>query len=310
MALLELLEHLRNPILTILNMIFTVMGEGIFVICILCLILWCVDKNFGYRLCFIFITSGLAIQTLKISMRIERPFILNPELSPVKAAKKTATGYSFPSGHTQGATALFLTLFLNSKKTFYKIVFILPIILVGFSRMYLGVHTPYDVAVSFVITAIITLLIDYLFDNYSLDDKHIKWVFALILVIISVVTIYTFYLFTRKSILGINIENLKDVIQVAGLAFGFMFGWILEKKKIQFNEKAATKPVQIGKFFLGLVMLLAIKLFVSLILEAISLNVLLSYFIEYSIIAFFVVGLYPMIIKKFFTNEEIAYRNQ
>lgn len=306
MALLELLEHLRSPLFTTLNMVFTVMGEGIFIICILCLIFWCVDKSFGYRLCFIFITSSLSVQTLKISLRIERPFILNTDLNPVEAAKTTATGYSFPSGHTQGATSLFLTLFLNSKRLLFKIIFILPIILVAFSRMYLGVHTPYDVCVSFVISALITMFIDYLFDNYALDRQHKKWIFLLLTMIVCAIMAYTFYLYITLS--DIDIENLTDVTSVAGLTFGFLLGWILESEKIKFNEKATTLPFQVIKYLLGIILLAIIKISFSWFFNYINLNTLISDFLEYMIISFFAVGIYPIIIKRFFTNEEMAYR--
>ena len=59
--------------------------------------------------------SGLLLQNLKITFRLSGP-VLNPEFQAVESAIPAATGYSFPSGHTQTATALYSSLALYTKK--------------------------------------------------------------------------------------------------------------------------------------------------------------------------------------------------
>ncbi len=306
MALLELLEHLRSPLFDTLNMVFTVMGEGLFFIVILCLIFWCIDKKLAYRMCFIYITAGLAVQTLKITLRIERPFVRNTSLSPVDAAKKTATGYSFPSGHTQNVTSMFLTFAHISTSLTAKILCFIPILLVMFSRMYLGVHSPYDVLGSFIISAVITIIVNYLFDNFSLHSSHRKWVLIIFTVITVIITAYAVYL--NASVADITAKNMEDIFKACGATLGFLIGWYIETSRINFNEKAATIPFQIMKFIMGIALVIGIKTLVSSLLSLTGLNIFLTKFIEYAILTFFISAVYPIIIKYMFTDEEQAYR--
>lgn len=307
MKFLELLEHLRHPIFTEINMVFTVMGEGLFFLCILCLLFWCVDKKLAYRICFIYILAGLAVQTLKITFRIKRPFIRNTSLNPVEDAKRTATGYSFPSGHTQNVTSLFITFSHLCKKNIYKILCFVPIILVMFSRMYLGVHTPYDVLVSFGISAIITIIVNYIFDNYSLHSSHKKWIFIIFSMIILGITAYSVYI--NIYVDDIIKENMVDIFKCCGASLGFLIGWFIEISKINFNEKAASIPFQIIKYILGVVLLISIRIIIKYVLELIGFNSLANGFVEYMVLTLFITVIYPILIKIFFTDSELAYRH-
>lgn len=145
MDFLRLLEGIRNPVLDSFFQWITYFGQEICILAVICLFYWCLDKKFAYRLGFIYFSAGLCIQTLKITFRIPRPWILDPEFHPVASAVPAATGYSFPSGHTQGGTCLFVPLALRSRKFWQKCLCILMFLAIGFSRMYLGVHTPKDV---------------------------------------------------------------------------------------------------------------------------------------------------------------------
>lgn len=46
-------------------------------------------------------------QFLKLLFRIPRPWVRDPDFTIVESARAQATGYSFPSGHTQNAVATF-----------------------------------------------------------------------------------------------------------------------------------------------------------------------------------------------------------
>ncbi len=153
MNFLYMLAGIRCAPLDMLFKFFTLFGEEFLVMTVLCALLWCADKKLAYRLGLVYFVSGMAVQTLKISFRTERPWMIDPQFSPVEGSKLTATGYSFPSGHTQSATALYGTLGLAAKRGWRKAVLLGIIILVALSRMYLGVHTPLDVLGGFAITA-------------------------------------------------------------------------------------------------------------------------------------------------------------
>ena len=84
-------------------------------------------------------------QFLKLLCRVPRPWVLDPEFTIVESARADATGYSFPSGHTQNSVGTFGVLGQCARRTWVRILCGILMILVPFSRMYLGVHTPADV---------------------------------------------------------------------------------------------------------------------------------------------------------------------
>ncbi|OPZ95175.1 MAG: PAP2 superfamily protein [Bacteroidetes bacterium ADurb.Bin416] len=90
------------------------------------------------------------------------------------------SAHSFPSGHTAGAFALFITLALFAAKPAYKLLFLLAACLVGYSRMYLSQHFLIDVTVGSAIGAGSALLIYAWFTSGKIGafkpfDGRIKW---------------------------------------------------------------------------------------------------------------------------------------
>lgn len=118
-------------------------------------IYWCVHKRKG-----LFTLAALNIciainAVIKLTACVYRPWIQDARIVPAGDAIHTATGYSFPSGHTTTATPIYGGMamgFWHSKKTkWLAFVCILAILITAFSRNYLGVHTPQDVLVGLVL---------------------------------------------------------------------------------------------------------------------------------------------------------------
>lgn len=114
------------------------------------LIFWCVDKRQGYYVFLVGALGTVCNQFLKLAFRIPRPWVLDPDFQIVEAARADATGYSFPSGHTQNIVGTTASIFASRKEAWVRIVCVVLMLLVPFSRMYLGVHTPLDVGVAFL----------------------------------------------------------------------------------------------------------------------------------------------------------------
>ena len=118
----------------------------------------------------------LANQFLKITCRIPRPWVLDPDFTIVEAARAVATGYSFPSGHTQNAVGTFGAIALQTKQRWVRWACIALVLLVPFSRMYLGVHTPLDVGVSFVLALALAAALYPAFRTEQTAKKATPWI--------------------------------------------------------------------------------------------------------------------------------------
>ncbi|MDA1675475.1 phosphatase PAP2 family protein [Bacillus cereus group sp. TH152-1LC] len=158
------IQGLESPFLTTIMKFFTTIGSTK-TVAILCLIIMCVlYKVLKQRSeCLLFITAILGTNVLFISLK----FLIQRE-RPSLHRLIEETGYSFPSGHSTIAFALYATvLFLlwrhvrvQWKRVILTVLVSMMIISIGISRIYVGVHYPSDVLAGFLIAAFwITLVI-------------------------------------------------------------------------------------------------------------------------------------------------------
>ena len=290
MEFLKVLESIRTPLLDRLFILLTFFGEEVLILAIICFLYWCYNKRLAYRICFSFFTSGLLVQTLKITFRVPRPWIKDPSFVPVEEAVSTATGYSFPSGHTQCATALYSTFAWNTKKNRNRIICFIIIFSVMLSRMYLGVHTLQDVLVSFGLTLILSYGTNYLINRFELLDKNYK-ITALILSIISIIVAVYSLILLRGSI--IDTKYAADCCKAAGAGIGFSLGWYIESTYIRFNEKAASSSKQVIKFLIGIGIAVLLKVGLKLILG----NTIPADMLRYFILVLWITVVYPYLLK-------------
>ena len=140
------------------------------------LIYWAVNKRNGlYTLASMCLTLGVN-QLIKLTACVYRPWIRDPRIVPAGDAIRTATGYSFPSGHTATAAPLFggMAVTSDKKHRWFPVVCVLGILLIAFSRNYLGVHTPQDVLVAILESVaclyVMTKVFAYLEQNPEKED--------------------------------------------------------------------------------------------------------------------------------------------
>ena len=126
----------------------TFLGELNSVIVIMALIYWCVSKELGTYLLMGWSGNRLVNGALKGTVCAYRPWIRDPRILPYGNAITTATGYSFPSGHTMnGATVFGGGAMRRDLPGILRAVSGVLVALIAFSRIFLGVHTPQDVLV-------------------------------------------------------------------------------------------------------------------------------------------------------------------
>lgn len=291
MSFLWFLSEIRTPFLNELMQFATYFGQELIIIAVICALYWCVDKRFAYLLGFTYFTAGLGVQALKITFRIPRPWVLDPNFSAVESAVPAATGYSFPSGHTQGATALFFPLALKSRKILIKILCIFIFLIVGFSRMYLGCHTPKDVLASMVLTLIVSTIIWH-FQSFLLDNTEYLKQIAVILAALSLAV--AAYAFTLKHQGVIEAKYALDCCKAAGAGLGFSVGWYLERTKLNFDTHTESLATQFIKLFVGLGIALILKTSFSFLFG----SSILAKMAQYFILVLWVLVIYPFIFSK------------
>ena len=175
MQLLYALAELRTPFLDALLGALTNCGGELVFMAAAIIVFWCVSKSCGYYMLTVGFVGTIVNQFLKLVFRIPRPWVKDPDFQIVESARAEATGYSFPSGHTQNVFASFGCLGRWTKRTWLRAVCALLIVVTAFSRMYLGVHTPLDVGVSFGIGLVLVFALYLIFNTLLqvLDDGHL-----------------------------------------------------------------------------------------------------------------------------------------
>ena len=121
MQLLYLFEKIRNPVFDFFFSTITYLGDELALMLIAIVLFWCVNKRSGYYMLVSGFFGIIVNQVMKLACKVPRPWVKDPNFTIVEAAREAATGYSFPSGHTQNAVTVFGSLFLIGKKKWFKI---------------------------------------------------------------------------------------------------------------------------------------------------------------------------------------------
>lgn len=214
---------------------------GVLPILIIAFIYLCIDKRQGYFMMTAMWGTGVVNQLIKNTCCVYRPWIRNASIVPYGNSITTATGYSFPSGHTIYATGFFGSLALWLRRWWVWVLCVLSILIIGFSRNYLGVHTPYDVGVGIIETVLTLWAFSSLFRWMERKPHADIWVLIGGIVLLALYLIYvTFkpYPLDYKAVgqLIVDPKNMiTDCYYAAGLAFGVLTGWFVERRWIGFS---------------------------------------------------------------------------
>lgn len=257
MQLLYLLEGIRVPGLNEAMLAITRLGEETAFLVLALIFFWCVDKRKGYFLMAVGFTGTIVNQFLKLVFRVPRPWVQDPDFSILEQAREAAAGYSFPSGHTQMAVGTFGGIAAASKRRWVKAVCAGIMILVPFSRMYIGVHTPQDVLVS----GVIALVLIWLLKKPVLEGEG-KVMSLMIGGMILLALGLLAYVELNRFPADVDAHNLlsgqKNAYTMIGCLTGVAVVYVLEKNYVNFSEKAVWWA-QILKAVLGLGLVLLVK---------------------------------------------------
>ncbi len=257
MTVLYWLESIRNPVLDVFFSAVTHFGEEILFMVIAMTVMWCVSKTEGYYLLIIGLLGTQINQLLKATFRIERPWVKDPQFTIVESARAEATGYSFPSGHTQCTVGTFGALARWHTHPLARGLCIALCVLVPLSRLYLGVHTPLDVGVSIGIALVLIFGLYPLLHRIGDNPKAMRLFLGVLLAVCAAQAAYmtvTLYGAAEEELQS----SLKTAYKMLGSVGGFFVAYELDVRFIRFDTKAVWWA-QILKVVLGLALTLGVK---------------------------------------------------
>lgn len=225
---------------------FSFLGEPPLYLLILGWILWNGDKKKGFAFCFVLMYSVLSNLILKIIFRHPRPF---QTLAGVEGKRlSTAGGYSFPSGHTQNAATFYFCLSEYLKKVWLLPVVFFVVLMIAFSRLYLGVHWPQDVAFGFLLGILFPLL---LFSRFSdiYENRRVRLLFLTVTATGAALLGAGFY---AASFLLPQGFDLGDIHKFAMLTSGLACGYLCEYFYGDYSTEAPLK-IKILRYVIGLI---------------------------------------------------------
>lgn len=282
MEILYFLQSIRTPFWDSFFSLVTTLGEETVFVVVAMAFFWCMDKQRGYYLLLSGFLGSVATQFLKITFRIPRPWVVDPNYTIVESAREMATGFSFPSGHTQCAATLFGGIARTAKKRLVQILAILAILLVAFARMYLGVHTPLDIAGGLLLGAI---LVFGIYPLYRYACRYPKWMYAIIATVFVATLGNLIYLlvfpFPTDMDPEIFSKSLKSAWQMSGLILGVCLIYPIDRRWIRFETRAVWW-IQLIKLAGGVGLILGVRFLLKAPLNAlfgVSFGCLVRYFL-------------------------------
>ena len=304
---LVFLQNIRQqlgPVFDDLFLSVTFMGELFVPTLVMCIIYWCYDFRAGVFLFSLNSFGMLAAQILKCICCIYRPWVLSDKIHPVEKALARAGGYSFPSGHSSMISSSAGGMAFLCRKNIPLFIFLIFVILfVGFSRLYVGVHTPQDVLSGIIVACLLIFCLNKVI-KYCEEDKK-RYFYLLIISNILAILVLTFILtksypqdFVNGKLL-VNPAKAKYIAVVySGWILGILNGIYLCARYFRFNPKEASVKSRVFRGLVGGVILYIILHYVQIYFfegEGRYRYTLLLMFLS----GFFITAIYPFIFTKF-----------
>ena len=265
---------------------FTYLSEPIFVIALMCLLYWCIDKEKGKKIGEILMLATVFNTMIKNLFIRKRPYMVHDNVECLRAPEPdepimdiAAQSYSFPSGHSTNAAVMFSSFRMLRKIRVLTVLAVVAPLLVALSRVALGVHYPTDVICGLAIGYITIAVIPFL------DSKiRNKRVLHIVLFMISC----TGFFFCRT----------EDYFTCIGSLAGLYAGFEVEERFVKFEN--TRKPLNmflrlvVGIALYGVLGVVLKMPFDKSFLESRTMAALAVRSTRYFVIVFLLIGIYPM----------------
>lgn len=292
--LIKNIQSIVSPTLQKIFEVITFFGDVYAMILIIGFLYWGYKKELGKKVSLYAISALLVTTTLNNIVKRRRPYFdhkdikcLKPRTSEGDPYDCLVQGYSFPSGHATDSITTYGVLSTKTKNLVLKISLYLFIILIGLSRIALGVHYPTDILAGWLISVIMVFVIS------KIDNKYINYLIIILL-----------------GIIGCFFSRSQDFYSAFGIAIGFITAFIFEEKYVNFKNTnnvwlMILRTICGVVLFLGLDTILKLPFSDSFLASKTALAFLVRT-IRYAICSFVLIGIYPMCFK--FFDERIHKR--
>lgn len=222
----------------------TFWGDMATTLVVIAAIYWCLSKDFGTYLLMGFSGNRLVNGLLKIAACVYRPWIRDPRIVPEQKAFAAATGYSFPSGHSMNGATLFGGIAVRKElPKVLRISCALTMVLIAFSRPFLGVHTPQDVLVGLCAGLLVMWLMSKLLQWVELHPEKdivvagVGIALAVALGLFAALKSYPVDYDADGKLLVDGAKMANDTFKGVGWAIAFFVGWVLERRFGRFSTE-------------------------------------------------------------------------
>ena len=237
----------------------TFLGNVEFYLLIMPLLYWCLDLSLGIRIGILLLVSGGFNSILKFAFGSPRPFWVSTQVQRLTEAY----GFGFPSGHAQSAASNWGLLAVTIKKAWVTTLALIVILLIGLSRIFLGVHFLHDVLAGWLIGSLLLWIFIRLepgiiswFKQNSLGMRLIGLVLVTGLFILPAIFIVPPLNYQPLNPDFVDIDgnpySYDDLLTNAGAFFGLGLGIIFLEKKGTFNTKEPVWKL-ILRYLIGIV---------------------------------------------------------
>ena len=278
---LKWLEGLRTGFLNVIFEGVTMLGEETLIILLVVALWFAVDKKLAQQVFFVTATSLSVNGIIKNFAQVPRPFTKG--ISCVRV--DTATGYSFPSGHTQGFATWSSFFAIKVKKIWLSVLVGVLITLVAVSRLYLGAHYPSDVIVAVVLGVSLSAFGNYLFVKVKDTKKLYLGTFLIMTPFIA------YFLYVADPLFA-------DLFKTFGMIGGMVVVSFLDEKTEPLSYEVAWWK-KVIRIVLGVVIAVALKEVIKRmnVFEVMPISLFIDA-IRYFVVVMAVGVLCPLLFKK------------
>ena len=288
-SLIEWLQAVLGDAGTFVSKVLSVIGGETVSLVILLVILFCYSKEAGKRCGYTILAASVWFPMLKNVVQRSRPYIDYPDRiewkilpeegsTAAQATNLKIQGYSFPSGHSAMAVAMYGSAAREIRKKWFRWITVILPLLIGVSRFVVGVHYPTDVLAGWAV-GLFAVAVCALLENV-VKNENIRGLIIL-----------------ATALPGIFWCDSQDYFTALGLLAGMVIAVPFEKKYVNFKDTRKIPAMilrVVGAFAIYYALNTLLKLpFSREWLESGTLGAHLIRSLRYAVCLFVIIGVYP-----------------